>query len=820
MKNPLILFLFLILVSSVYVNFNNYSLKSSNALSSETSKGGYFDELKFIRYSNDNIAYQEINNGNLDTYLSHIPLQLINDAKKNLNLRVYDKEGQSYGLLLNPSNSSQTFNPFSVRDIRYALNFLIDRNFIINDILKGFGKSIVEPYGQYSPEYQNIVDVVEPLKIQYNPDFALSLISNSMKKVGALKDNSGKWIFNGNPVTIKILIRNDDPLKKTFGDLIASEIEKIGFTVIKDYGDITKANQIVFGSNPMDLNWNIYPESYISSSFLRYNPGLVSQMYAPWGGYMPGFQNPAFWQYSNSTIDDLTKKLTFNNFTSQKERNDLLKKAESIGIQEAVRLFFVRANDPYITSNKINGLINDYSSGIANEISFINAHKNGVNNNTFNIGMNQIYQGAWNNVDGCKDFYCRIIYSMISDNPTILNPYTGDPMPFRNNWTEIVSKGPHDKIAVPNDSLVWNPYNQTWKFNTDKNITALTKIKMAPLYSKWHDGVPMDKYDLMYPYYFQYEWSTDTKNNDKTFDAEFSSTVLPSLSLIKGITFNKDNTIDSYVDFWHYDKRQLPLYSSLWASEPWEITAATERLDSANKLSYSKADSNIKQNEQLSLVLPSHADLIKNELEEMVKEKYIPNPLKGLVTLDYALNRYNSSIQWINLHHNAVIGNGPYYLNSFNPAGGIITLEKFNDSTYPYKSGYFSSFVNSSQINIDKINVPKFIKIGSPFKIDLTTNFGNSSKMHNQSNTNINYIISDRNNNVVIHDSKNGTNISDSSNAKINQKANNNTNQISLIVEPNKTKLISPGPAKLKLFITSADSLRPSIYEYTLIARP
>ena len=92
MKNPLVLFLFLILVSSIYVNFNNYSLKSSNALSSESSKGGYFDELKFIRYSNDNIAYQEVNNGNLDTYLSQIPLQLINEAKKNLNLRIYDKE--------------------------------------------------------------------------------------------------------------------------------------------------------------------------------------------------------------------------------------------------------------------------------------------------------------------------------------------------------------------------------------------------------------------------------------------------------------------------------------------------------------------------------------------------------------------------------------------------------------------------------------------------------------------------------------------------------------------------------------------------------
>ena len=199
--------------------------------------------------------------------------------------------------------------------------------------------------------------------------------------------------------------------------------------------------------NPLDLNWNIYTESFISSSFLRYDPGTVGQMYAPWLGSMPGFQNPAFWQYTNSTIDNLTKKLIFDNFTTKEERNDLLKKAESIGIKESVRLFFARSQDPYIASNKISGLVNDYSSGIANELSFINAQKNGSDNNTLNIGLSQIYQGAWNNVDGCKDFYCKIIYSMISDNPYQLNPYTGDPMPFRNNWTDVISKGPYGKIC-------------------------------------------------------------------------------------------------------------------------------------------------------------------------------------------------------------------------------------------------------------------------------------------------------------------------------------------------------------------------------------
>ncbi|HYO05989.1 MAG TPA: hypothetical protein VER14_03285, partial [Phototrophicaceae bacterium] len=525
---------------------------------------------------------------------------------------------------------------------------------------------------------------------------------------------------------------------------------------------------------------------------------------------------------SNATIDSLTQKLVFNNYTSEEERNDLLKKAESIGIQESVRLFFARSNDPYIASNKISGLINDYSSGIANKMSFMSAQKEGSNNNTLNIGMNQIYQGAWNIVDGCTDFYCRQIYSMVSDTPVISNPYTGDPMPFRNNWSNIVSSGPLDETKVPNDVIVWNPFNQTWDSNDDNNKTSLMKITMEPLYSKWHNGVPMDRFDLLYSYYFPFEWAVDTKNNDRTFDAEFSSLTLPTLPLIKGVKFNENNdTFESYIDMWHYDKNQLPQYGTMWASEPWEITAATERLVSNGKLSYSRSDANIRQNEQLSVVLPSHSELIRQELEKMKLEKFIPNSLKGLVTLDYILKRYDSSIQWINLHQNAAIGNGPYYLDTFNPSGGIVILKKFNDSTYPYEAGYFSSFEDPQNIKINKIAIPKFIKIGSPFKFDITVNLENDTK---QFNGMINYFISDRNDNVIIKnsfDSKNRTNdpIVKEDNTDLLDKVNKGTDQIMLSIEPDKTKQLSPGPAKLKLFITSENSLRPIISENVLIAR-
>ncbi|HXT83597.1 MAG TPA: ABC transporter substrate-binding protein [Verrucomicrobiae bacterium] len=826
MKILPIVFIYLIFCFTFFINplYNSASVLSISPLKNST--GGNLDEIKFLRYSNDNVAYQEVSNGHLDAYLSHIPLQLINDAKKNPDIRVYNKDGASYGLLLNPSNNTQTFNPFSIREIRYALNFLIDRNYIVNDILKGFGTLLVEPYGPYSPEYPNVVDVVEPLKIKYDPQTASNLISESMKKAGAKVDSDGKWIYNNTPVVIKILIRNDDPVKKAFGDVVASELDQLGFTVVKDYGDLLKANQVVYGSNPMDLGWNVYTESFISNSFQRYDPGTVGQMYAPWVGSMPGFQNPSFSQYSNSTIDNLTKKLIFNNFTSEHERNVLLKKSELLGLEESIRLFFARSQDPYIASNKIKGLVNDYSSGIANEMSFINAKKNISNSNSNNnkslsVGLTQIYQGAWNGVDGCKDFYCRIINDPVSDPAFLLNPYTGDPIPFRNNATEIVSNGPYGKMLVPKDAIVWNPYTHKWVNNGNVTKYALSKIQVRPLYSNWHNGMAMDKFDLLYPFYFQYQWATDTKNNDRMFDAEYASTTLPSLALIKGLKLNDDGTFDNYIDLWHFDKKQLPLSGSMWASEPWEITAATERLVADGKLAYSKTDSNIKQIEQLSMILPSHAELIKQELEKMKQEKYIPMALKGLISLDYALKRYNASIKWINMHHNAIIGNGPYYLDSFNPASGTIVLKKFYDSTYPFKEGFFSRFENTPKLSLGKINVPNIIKIGEPFEFNVTVDI-KSDETH-QFKENINYILFDRVGNVILHKFFNASDYSlgihnrfDDISQIINQ---NSLTQI-FKINANVTKSLSIGPAKLELFVSSKNSLRPVIYEYTLIAVP
>jgi peptide/nickel transport system substrate-binding protein len=76
-------------------------------------------------------------------------------------------------------------------------------------------------------------------------------------------------------------------------------------------------------------------------------------MYSPYFGSMPGRGNPSFWNYQNSTLDKITQSIEFSNFTSEEERNELLRQALTLGIQESVRLFVAQNIDPYAASRQL-----------------------------------------------------------------------------------------------------------------------------------------------------------------------------------------------------------------------------------------------------------------------------------------------------------------------------------------------------------------------------------------------------------------------------------------------------------------------------------
>ena len=795
-----------LLLLSVFLNCSDSA--AVFAQTNENKKGSFIDEIRFIHYLDENVALEDVKAGNLDTYYFRIPLEVASDIKSNPNVKTYDRISQSFELLINPAPSrkdTSTINPFEFREVRYAMNYLIDREFISNEIMKGYARPVIDPLGYDSPDYLNVIDTVESFGFRYNPGLAEKMVAHALVAEGAVKQN-GKWTFKGSPIIIKFFIRSDDQQRKSLGDLIASELEKIGFVVQKDYGDLNKANGIIFGSDPQDFQWHIYTSATGSSGFSKYNEIAISSMYAPWSGTMPGGQNPSFWNYQNKSLDEVTQRLAYSNFTSENERNALLQNATKAGIQESVRVFLVKVIEPFVASSTVKGLVNDFGAGITSKYSLVNARST-KDNSSLDIGVKQIYQSAWNSVGGFTDTYSQNIFSAISDAPIFTNPYTGDILPMRYQWTNVSTAGPLDKLKVAPDALLWNPITQQWKDVGDNGTTAKSKVTYKILYSNWHNGIPMDKSDLLYSQYFLFEWGTNSGQNDRTVDPQYLSSASVGIPYEKGIKFLANDEIEYFSDFWHYDKNQIAGFAaSSWPAQPWEITAATERLVTGGKLAYSKGEATAKNIDWLSLIIPQHANLIKTELQKMKDESFVPPALKGIVTVDEAKKRYDASIKWITNHNHAVISNGPFYLDSYNPSGRIITIKAFRDQSYPFEQGHWSYFENPKLADIGKVDAPQFIKRGQPTKIQILI------KVNGQPTNDalVNYFVSDRDGQLVVHGQVPPT----------NNTGNNPSGTYEINIQGNETSKLSVGPNTLKIFATSKEAYRPAVATNILLAIP
>jgi len=420
-------------------------------------KNTFFDSVKFIQYLDENTALEEIRNGNLDMYYFTIsPDRLENDQNRN-GLQVFDSTGGSYSILINPAES-QKFNPFSSKDTRFALNYLVDRKLIVNELMGGYGSPIISYYSPSDPEYLTVIEQLEAYNFRYNPTLANEIISKNLNEKGVNKINE-KWQINGTPIEITIFIRSDDPVRKSIGEILSVELERIGFTVKKEFGDLNKAFVVVYGSNPSDVKWNLYTEGWGRSAFVKYDSVGLGQMYSPWFSNMPGFNDPSYWNYENERLDSLTQKIYTGDFETSEERTKLIQDAVSEGINESVRIFLASKIDQYVVNEKTSGIVNDFGAGVPSRFTPINA-KNG--NEELVVGVKQIYQGAWNPVMGLTDSYSRHIWGIISDPATFKHPFTGETFPIRATW-EVENEGPNYKINIPQEAMMWNPIIQKWE---------------------------------------------------------------------------------------------------------------------------------------------------------------------------------------------------------------------------------------------------------------------------------------------------------------------------------------------------------------------
>ena len=744
-------------------------------------KNTFFDSVKFIQYLDENTALEEIRKGNLDIYYQRISPDRLEEQDSKKGLQVFDSTGGSYSILVNPAESDK-FNPFSNKDARFALNYLIDRKLIVNELMGGSGIPITSYYGPSDPEYLTVIEHLEKFNFRYNPTLAEEIISNTMEERGAIKKN-GTWYFDSKPIEITIFVRIDDPVRKSIGEILASELQSIGFTVKKDFGDLNKAFVVVYGSDPKEMKWSMYTEGWGRSTFVRYDSVGLGQMYAPWFSYMPGFNEPSYWNYKNDRLDELTQRVYTGDFKSPIERAEIIQEAIAEGVNESVRIFLASKTDQYVANKRVEGIVNDFGAGVPSRFTPINAK---TDSKELVIGVKQIYQGAWNPVMGLTDTYSRQIWGVVSDPGTFKHPFTGETFPVRANWN-VETNGPDGKLEIPHDAIIWDPKSQKWE-KVGQNALATSKVTFDFMFSNWHNGVKMDMNDIIHSLYFTIEWGTQTDENDRTFDTEFTPRAAQSVKTIKGIIPIDEDTIEVYVDYWHFDEREISDWALLWSSTPWEISAAMENAVKDRKLSFSRSGATNNNVNWLSLIIPNDAVIIKEYLEKFLDNSYIPSSIikENSNSISHYNDRYQKSIEWIENKNHAIISNGPYYLESYTPESRTIIVNAFEDDSYPFAVGKWKEFQKTDYPTIKEIKMDKIIQKNKDLVIEVRTNFVDS----------IMYFLTD----------SKGTTISSDT-------LNINSEKETIKIESNEIERLSPGANNIKLFAISDSIFKPDFYE-------
>ena len=643
-------------------------------------QGTNVDSVTFIQHFDENTAHEAMQNDMFDIYYYPV-FHSQTDGLQGI--ETFDStDGIRYNLFVNPAETESQFNLFAHQEARYALNFLVDRDAIAGSLFEGHGQAINSSFGPNHPDYILVYRQLDALGIQYDPEAAEEMIGDVLAAEGATRAG-GMWFMDGEPITIKMFIRSDDPIRESIGKSLAEELEELGLAVEIAAGDLEDAFGTVFGSDPADLGWHIYTGAWEPTTVTKNDDFSIGDFYAPWGSFMPGRGNPEYWNYENMFLDEITQRIYNANYENVEQRASLIRQATMEGVQESVRIFLNISNDRYIVKDDVRGVVNVPSYGITHRTTPINAQ---VEDGTLGIGVKYITQGAWNPVRGFEDAYSINIYDILHDPATTRDPFTGSLTPVRSTW-EVSTAGPDGSIEIPSDAIGWDPGRQEW-VSVETGSAARSAVTFDFEFSNWHNGVPMDINDVLYPTYLFTEWSSNDSDNAEDSRKYRESIAHGTAGMIEGIRILSPSSIQVYTDYWHFDDAEIAAKVTIWSTMPWEIYAAMEEVVLSGNRAFSNAGSVENDVPWLSLLESEDSDLIKAALEDFVSNDTVPAGLYDS-SADQD-SRYSSSIQWITERGNAVISNGPFYLDSYSPDTQTLVATAFDDATYPLEQGHWN----------------------------------------------------------------------------------------------------------------------------------
>lgn len=718
-----------------------------------TRQGAWVDTVIFVEEPSSDTAITRLEAGDIDVYAFSV-------AEAPIAERVYESEAldyyTSYGsyneLTFNPVLELEdgSLNPFGDPQIREAMNWLIDRNYITQEIQGGMARPRFVAVNFASADTARLADVIAEmeLKYAYNPDKANEVITARMEELGAeLVD--GVWTYNGEPVEITGLIRIEDE-RLEIGDYVANQLEDIGFTVIRDYKTSAEASTCWIDSDPASGCFSYYTGGWVSTVISRDEAYNFGDFYTPLGWGVP------LWQAYDPSDEffTLADALYNSQFESMEERNQMMAEIIPLSMEDSARIWL--SDSIGIAPLRADlSVAADLSGSIYGATLWPHTLKyDGQVGGEVTIAMPSMMTQAWNPIDGSNWVYDMMPMRGAKGNAVVPDPFTGLNIPSRlesavvyaqtglpigktYDWVELEFV---DEITVPDDAWAdWDAENQVWITAAERfeePATVKTKVVMTyeagfPANTKWHDGSPFTLADMVMGMIMNFDIAKEASPiYDEAQVASFES----FMSSFKGwkIVSTDPVVIEYYTDAYALDAENnisnfragYPNEGGLYSqgSAAWHNIVPAWLGEANGEMAFSSSKADTLEVDQTNYLAGPTLEAMKGFLQQAIDETLIPyEPTLGAyITAEEATARYENLQAWIERTGHAYLGTGLFYIQKAFPVEGTIILQRNPD--YPDMADRYSQFAEAPIPEV-LVDGPAEVSIGGEATFDVFVDF-------------------------------------------------------------------------------------------------
>jgi peptide/nickel transport system substrate-binding protein len=550
-----------------------------------------------------------------------------------------------------PEFKDGRLNPFSDPAIREAVNWLIDRDYIVSEFYGGI--TAVPRYfciTPFFPDYARYADVARALELKYahNPEKAKAVIFEEMQKLGAEFVN-GKWYYKGQPVELIFLIRVEDQ-RRQIGDYVATLFEQLGFTVTRLYKTSREASPIWMRGDPAEGQWHVYTGGWITTVVDRDQSGNFGYFYTPRGSGSP------LWQaYKPSPeFDEVCDKLWTSNYKTLEERRELFTKALELSMKDSVRVWVVNQLSYQAYAKNVQ-VAADLAGGISGAylwpwtVGFVDpATGQRLVGGTLRTANSNLLVDPWNPIAGSNWIFDMTPIRATADYGVVYDPYTGLTRPQRIERAEVtVQEGlPVGKtldwvdlkfapeIKVPGDAWVdWDPVAQRFITASEKypeGLTALTKCVVYYPKDLWsiplHDGSTLSIGDFIMGMILQFDRA---KPESPIYDESAVPSYESFMEYFKGVRIISTDplVIETYSDLWYLDAEWIvttwfPYYSQ--GPGFWHNLAIGIKAEAAKELAFSADKAKTLGVDWMNYIAGPSLEILAKYLDEAIATNYIP----------------------------------------------------------------------------------------------------------------------------------------------------------------------------------------------------